>query len=178
MNLSELSDLLERSTDVLRVETLGSYSSDSDRDWLDAYLRGEPKPDVEAKRPWLDRLARAVDRGHPWRRLRVVPQPVTDYFRYQCEWSYVDNAAAGEDIRVMDAANWPEGARSGMWVGDIYVADDTVVAMHYDHDGRFVSAEETGDAERARIAGGVWTFGQSFTEWWAARPDLHRNVAV
>lgn len=185
MNLSELSELLERSTDVLRVETLGSYLSDSDRDWLDAYLRGDPKPDVELKRPWLDRLARAAERGHPWRRLRVIPYPTTDYFRYQCEWSYLDNTDAGEDIRVVDDVDWRHLSGSAdpeFAAGDFYVADDQVVHMVYD-DGRFTRAYvETDDMLAAMYLHGtehIWTaYSGPFVEWWADSPELHRDVTV
>lgn len=182
MNITQLSDLLERSTDVLRVETLGAYRSDSDRDWFDAYLRGDPQPDVELKRPWLDRLAAAAERGHPWRRLRVIPRPVTDYFRYQCEWSYLDNTDAGEDIRVIDRDDWRETGAAGI-AGDFYIADEQVVTMHYDDDHRFVSARRETDTTLAgwlRDGTGIaWQSGSCpFGEWWADSPELHRDVTV
>lgn len=184
MNLTELSDLLERSTDVLRVETLGSYLSDTDRDWLDAYLRGDPKPDAELKRAWLDRLARAAQRGHPWRRLRIIPRPVPDYVRYACEWSYVDNAAVGEEIRVMDQADWPEEVDGVVSCGDFYVADATVIAMNYDADGQFRNAEAVDEYEMWAVrhrgmAHVCWTaYSCPFDEWWADSPELHRDVTV
>jgi hypothetical protein len=179
MNLGELSDLLERSTDVLRVETRGSYASDTDRDWLAAYLRGDPQPDVELKRAWLDRLAAAAERGHPWRRLRVIPNPITDYFRYQCEWSYLDNVAAGEQIQVISLPDWTDDH----FLDDYYLADGRIVWMYYNSNGRFTKAEAEKDslfeaAQRNRTEV-VWQSRTSpFTEWWADSPELHRDVTV
>lgn len=183
MNLTELSDVLDHTTYVLRVETLGSYLSDSDRDWLAAYLAGEPKPDIELKRPWLDRLAAAAERGHPWRRLRIVPRPVPDYVRYACEWSYVDNAAAGEEIRVMDQADWPDRVGDVEALGDFYVVDGHVIAMVYDLDGRFERADRVDDTMLAfkhhQAAEVAWSgYSAPFEDWWSDSPELHRDVKV
>lgn len=187
MNLTELSDLLERSTAVLRVETLGSYLSGTDRDWLDDYLAGRQKPDIELKRPWLDRLARAAATGRPWRRLRIIPRPVPDYVRYACEWSYVDNAAVGEEIRVLDQADWPVRAVGARRDGDFYVVTvegrTGVIRMLYSGSGQFTAAEIEDDqfeAVKLRDAAEVaWTaYSAPFDEWWADSPELHRDVTV
>lgn len=181
MNLGELGDLLENSTNILRVETLSRYTSASDRDWVAAYLHGEQKPDVEAKREWLDILSGHAAAGHPVRRVRVVQRPVSDYVRYSCEWSYVDNAAAGEQVRVLDEDDDdPDAADLAHLVGDFYVADDRVITMRYDADGAFVSAEVVADrAGRMRAqAERAFARGRDFTEWWAANPQLHRSLVA
>jgi hypothetical protein len=179
VNLTELSGVLTAATDVLRVETLDAYSSASDADMVAAYLRGDPKPDPEAKRPWLDRLAAAAERGHPWRRLRVVPRPVPDYIRYACEWGYLDNVAAGEDVRVLDAAIGPyltEGIRQ--CEGDLYIADGRVITMDYGPDGAFRTANY-GDpeawADSVEHLAHAWVMADPFTDWWARNRDLHRD---
>lgn len=178
MNEDQLAEAVFAATDVFRVEALPAFCVDSDQDWLDLYVNGGDKPDAELKRPWLDRITAAAQRGSPWRRLRVIHDPVTDYERYQVEWSYFDNAAAGETIRVVDYADWIEGARSGMWVGETYFLDGRVIELRYDEDGRFLRAEETGDRERAQIADNLWAFARPLRDWWDARTDLHRSVSA
>ena len=178
MNEDQLAAVVFSAGDVLRIEARQSYAVDSDRDWLNAYLRGEPQPDIELKRAWLDRIGAAARAGRPWRRIRIVDQAVTDYLRYQAEWSYVDNSRAGEQIRVVDAAGWPEGATCGHRVGDVYLLDGSVIEMHYDADGRFLSAQDTGDPERRRLAATLWASAQEFDQWWADRSDLHRGVTA
>lgn len=178
MDQQALGSHFDAATDVLRVEARDFYASSSDFDWPAAYLRGDPPPDIEAKRPWLDRLAAAARSGRPRRRLRAVARPVPDYVRYSAEWGYVDNVAAGEHIKILDMAARPEGYHSASSIGDVYIVDGDVIAMNYDERGRFQYAEQTRDPERARIASELWAFGQDFTEWWAANPDLHRDVQV
>lgn len=178
MNLTELSDLLASATDVLRVETLDAYSSPSDADYLARFRAGEPKPDPAEKQPWLDRLAAAAERGHPWRRLRVVSRPVTEYVRYACEWGYVDNVAAGEDVRVLDLAR---GVDSGLR-GDVYVLDGKhVIGMDYIK-GAFHSAisvtEPRWHRAQIRMTASGWKRAEPFADWWAANPSLHRSLTA
>lgn len=173
MNEDELVAAVNAATDVLRVETLDAYDADSDADFVDRYLGGAPKPDPSEKATWLGLIRAAAERGHPWRRLRLVQRPVSDYVRYACEWGYVDNVAAGEDVRVIDSHWFPTKARGIRRYGDSYVLDGRVLRMAYDRDGRFISA-----TTQPRMSGEhwAWPFATPFTEWWAANPDLHRDA--
>jgi hypothetical protein len=177
VNLTELSDVLAAATDVLRVETLDAYSTASDGDMLERYVRGDPKPDPSEKQPWLDRLAAAAAAGHPWKRLRVVTRPVPQYVRYACEFGYVDNVAAGEDVRILDESADHRGAFFRA-EGDFYLIEGRALHMSYDDRGQFVSAWEENDSVSDGLAGSVWLtwpHAVPFTEWWAANPDLHRD---
>lgn len=190
MNLTELSDLLSSATDVLRVETLDAYSSPSDADYLKRFRRGEPKPDPSEKQPWLDRLAAAAERGHPWRRLRVVSRPVPEYVRYACEWGYVDNVAAGEDVRVLDQARSGQGSRDYRaelrLAGDLLLVDGNLIDMAYSANGEFLSAlgqvdqspHNTARRNSASRIGGGWNRAIPFTDWWADNPHLHRDLSA
>jgi len=176
VNLTELGELLDSATDVLRVETLDAYASGSDYDWVAAYLRGDPPPDPGPKQWYLDGLRRRAESGHPQRRLRVVPRPVPDYVRYACEWGYLDNVAAGEDVRVLD------GAESQYLDQDVYLVDGRAIFMEYDRDRAFVQANEARSRHVAeymqRGLASLWEQATPFTEWWAANPDLHRSVCA
>lgn len=169
MNLTELSARLDDARSVLRVEARERYESDSDQDWVRRFLAGEPQPDVELKRPWLDRLTAAARAGTPWRRLRVIPDPLTDYVRYQCSWSYPDNAAAGEAVRAIDRAEWERLA--GGPAPDFYLLDGRVIVMTYDSTGRFTDAAEITDpttvATLRSAAETAWdAHSRPMDDWW------------
>jgi hypothetical protein len=95
-------DLFRLKTLSLLQRGLRHYNAASDADDLRRYLRGEPAPTAEAKRPWLDRIRADVTSGRAWRRLHAVAEPLWDYVRYECEWGYVPNSAAGEQVRIAE----------------------------------------------------------------------------
>ena len=91
-------------TDLLRVQTLDHYTVASDGDDLRRYLAGEAHPTAPAKAAWLAKLREDADRGRMRRNVHVVGEHLTDYLRYQFEWCYTHNVAAGQDIRILDAS--------------------------------------------------------------------------
>lgn len=177
MNLHELSELLGKSTEVLRVETLDAYSSASDGDMVTRYFAGVPKPDTAEKAPWLDRLRAARDDGHPWRRLRLVPRPVPAYLRYAAEWGYVDNVRAGEDVRVLDQDHAPDEFGKLRSAGDFYVVDGDVIKMKYTSDGALEHAYRSSMPGRLSMeAYEVYAWAVPFDDWWSTNVDLHRDL--
>jgi hypothetical protein len=184
LDLAGLADFIaaHHRRDLIRVETLGRYVSASDGVEFHRYLAGEPEPDRAGKAAWLGRIRSDAGGGRAWRRLRLVPTPMTDYVRYSCEWGYTDNAAAGEQVRVLDLANAPRGVEVLAAIGDFYLLDDThVAAMCYDADGAFVRAEVVDDpiAEVYRAAArAAWASAELFEEWWSRHPEHHRTAAA
>ena len=163
--------------DLFRLETLSRYNAASDADDVRRYLRGEPAPSAEAKRPWLDRIRADVTSGRAWRRLHAVAEPLSDYLRYECEWGYVPNSAAGEQVRIAELT--PALAQ----VGDFFVLDGRhVVRSRYDQTGRFVHAEVMSDPASAApflaIAELLWNQATNFSTWWDAHPRYHRDTPV
>ncbi|MGH3811688.1 MAG: DUF6879 family protein [Pseudonocardiaceae bacterium] len=160
--------------DLFRLETLTFYNAASDDDDLGRYLRGEPAPTAEAKQPWLDRIRADVAAGRSWRRIHAVSDPLPDYVRYECEWGYLPNTGAGEQIRIAELT--PALAR----VGDFFVLDgEHVVRSRYDEDCRFAGAEVIADpysaAPLVALAELLWNQATDFTAWWAAHPSYHRD---
>lgn len=180
MNEDELFDAVVSATEVLRVEALDAYDADSDLDYVDRFRTGAPKPDPSEKAEWLGLISAAAQRGHPWRRLRVVSRPVTEYVRYACEWGYTDNVAAGEDVRILDLAS-PQHGRMAWFaltkIGDVYALDQRAHLMRYDERGAFEGTEEVPGWKTLERIEMVWHRAVPFTQWWAANPDLHRNLA-
>lgn len=179
LTLDQLGEFVAKhhTRDLFRLETLSFYNATSDADDLRRYLRGEPAPSAEAKRPWLDRIRADVTSGRAWRRIHAVTQPLSDYVRYECEWGYVPNSAAGEQIRIAELT--PALTQ----VGDFFVLDGRhVVRSHYDETGRFVHAEVMGNAASAApllaIAELLWNQATNFSTWWDAHPRYHRDTPV
>jgi hypothetical protein len=179
LTLDQLGEFVARhhTQDLFRLETLSFYNAVSDSDDLGRYLRGEPAPTAEAKRPWLDRIRADVTSGRAWRRIHAVTQPLSNYVRYECEWGYVPNSAAGEQVRIAELT--PALAQ----VGDFFVLDGRhVVRSRYDETGRFVHAEVMGDSASAApflaIAELLWNQATNFSTWWDAHPRYHRDTTV
>ncbi|MGH3898932.1 MAG: DUF6879 family protein [Pseudonocardiaceae bacterium] len=160
--------------DLFRLETLPFYNAASDDDDFLRYLRGEPAPTAEAKQPWLDRIRADVAAGRAWRRVHAVTHPLPDYVRYECEWGYVPNTAAGEQVRIAELT--PALAQ----VGDFFVLDgEHVVRSRYDSECRFVGAEVDDPGSAAplvALAELLWSQATDFTTWWNAHPSYHRDT--
>lgn len=163
-------------SDAFRWECLDRYAVDSDDDDYLRYLRGESEPDAAGKSDWLAQLRSDSAAGRHWRRIHVLRTPLSDYLRYECEWGYVHNVAAGEDVRIIDLAlqSLPDLVPDH----DFWLLDDRhALRMHYDADGRFVGASVPPDREvdryrKARDA--AWAVACPFTAWWRDHPEFHR----
>jgi hypothetical protein len=114
------------------------------------------------------------------RRVRVLRLPLSDYDRMACEWGYVHNSEAGEDIRVFELTcdDSSQVARSAQSAEDFYVLDQHIaLLMDYTDDGEFSGAEKTSAAGAfEELAGMYWLAAEPFEQWWAAHPEYHRNT--
>jgi hypothetical protein len=160
---------------LFRMETLPVYAVGADGDDYRRWLAGAREPTWSRKRPWLDVLRRERANGQVSRRVRVLSAEVTAYERYACEFGYVHNIEAGEDVRVLRVGEHPvpDGlAGQDFWI----INDETAVLMHYDGDGCFLGATPTWDeldALRGR-RDAAWAVAEPFAQWWAHHPELHR----
>ena len=112
--------------------------------------------------------------GRSWRVLHAVVEPLSDYLRYEAEWGYTHNAAAGQDIRI--AALTDEVAR----LGDLLIVDSRhVFRYQYDAGGRFVTAEHIDDPREIGAflarSGPLWEAAEPFAAWWAAHRSPTAN---
>ena len=178
LTATELGDYIDArlTRSAFRLETLDRYDVGSDGDDFARYLRGEPGPTPERKKPWLDRLRRERQAGILNHRVHVLSTPLTDYLRYECEWGYLPNAEF-EDIRVLDLA---ERTRpDGLVDHDFWLVDDQhAIRMHYDPGGRFLGAEpldhnQAARYQRARDA--AVAAAEPFVTWWARHPEEQRE---
>ncbi|MGH2870698.1 MAG: DUF6879 family protein [Pseudonocardiaceae bacterium] len=179
LTLDQLGEFVAKhhTRDLFRLETLPFYNAVSDDDDFGRYLRGEPAPSAEAKQPWLDRIRADVAAGRAWRRIHAVTHPLADYVRYECEWGYVPNSAAGEQVRIAELTS------ALAQVGDFFVLDgEHVIRSHYDETCKFVGAEVLSDpysaAPLVALAELLWNQATDFAIWWDAHPGYHRDTRV
>lgn len=168
-------------TDLLRVQTLDYYGVASDGEDYRRYLDGEPVPNAPGKQEWLDRLRTDTAAGRVRRNVHVVRAPLCSYLRYQFEWCYLPNAAAGQEIRILDVTEVP-AAVTLLDIGDFAVIEGQHVArLRYNPDGGYEGAVAIGAEATAAfvaIAGLAWMMATPFATWWAEHPKYHRPTVA
>lgn len=106
--------------------------------------------------------------------MHVLTRPLTPYVRYECEWGYVPNVAAGEEIRILDLTDTPRP--DGLVDDEFWILDDELVLiMKYDDEGRFLGAvqsDEIGPYLRARDV--AMAASVEFAGWWEQHPEEWR----
>ncbi len=125
---------------AFRLEVLACYRDDAEAEALRAFLAGERPTVYPGKERWTARVRGAVAAGKIMQRVHVVTEPLTDYLRFEIGWSYLLNADAGEDIRILPvpAGQWP----TSLPTEDYWLFDSrTLVGMRYDQDGTMTGAE-------------------------------------
>ncbi|MGH3824759.1 MAG: DUF6879 family protein [Pseudonocardiaceae bacterium] len=165
---------------LFRLETLAAYEVASEGSDFARYLAGEPGPTPERRQRWLDRLSDGRSRGLERRRVHVVTLPLSDYLRFECEWSYALNPF--EDIRILElAVQRPDLQRlidsAG---GDFYLVDgEHVIRLHYTVEnqpqGAVADSSPAVVTEYRHVAEMLWSEAEPFTQWWTAHPQFHRD---
>jgi hypothetical protein len=165
---------------LFRLETLAAYDVVSEGSDFARYLAGEPGPAQDRRQPWLDRLHAEVSRGQERRRVHTVTLPLSDYLRFECEWSYALNPY--EDIRILElTVQRPDLQRVVDTAGgDFYLVDGKhVIHMHYtaqnQPEGAVADSSPAVVAEYRKIAEALWSEAEPFKQWWAAHPQFHRD---
>nr|WP_237548174.1 DUF6879 family protein [Streptomyces sp. SID5473] len=120
-----------------------SYTPD-DPDFLE-WLSGRRRtPDTlpEWWWPWHEVVTEAVGRGVVLRRARIVSEPVSDYIRYEHDFTFA-NVSAGEQVRWLPRRKASDIALPG---NDFWLFDDaTVIFNHFNGRGEPVGKEITAE---------------------------------
>jgi hypothetical protein len=123
---------------ALRLETLQQYSVSAEDETVRAFREGLPRPERSLRTsPWLQRIATTTMAGKTWTRIRLVRHPLTEYVRLEL-LAYIESAAVGEQIRIVDLDQHPELASLGpdFWLFDADEPDEFAICIHYhDADG-------------------------------------------
>lgn len=146
LDLNELGDLFATyRRSARRLENRENYDIPYERPRLARFLSGETDHEYEAyKRPWVDGVRAAVARGARMERVRVVPERLTPYLRYELRGNR-GNAAGGEDIRYLLQAR---AAELDLPDHDFWVFDaETLVLLRFTRDDRLLGLEVVTDPE-------------------------------
>jgi hypothetical protein len=162
-------------TELFRLEVLPAYDVESDGADYAAYLAGKRCPDLDSKRQWMDQIRSEVARGLITRRIHLVEPPLSDYLRYEFDWGYTYNAAAGEQIRILDISQ--AGRPDGIPDHDFWIRDgEAAVRMHYDGECRFTGAEVLPPHHLPlyqRACDAAWDAAIPFEEYWpSSLPEM------
>lgn len=121
-----------------RLETQTHYDVSYEREHFDRFLAGE-ESDWEWMKPWTDLMRGHADQGKTVARVRVVPEQLTDYLRWELDLTRCNIQEGGEDIRYLDRAT---ADRVGLPSRDFWLFDShTVVVLHFNEVGRRVRTE-------------------------------------
>ena len=152
---------------AFRLELRPFYTMPGEADELMRFKAGE-KPPADYHYGWLDTMVAAREASKTVRRVRVVRRPLTDYIRYEFEWGFVYNVAAGEDIRVLvlTDAPGPELPDHDFWLFD----ESTVVKLLYRPDGTQIGRELVADPDLDTYLSwrdAAWQEAVPFRDYWA-----------
>jgi hypothetical protein len=145
-SFSQLFTGFERS--ARRLEARDRYDIGREQEEFRRFLAGEPDdPDEPLKRAsWLGNVRAAVAAGKHLQRVRVVPERLTNYLRFELRGTRY-NAEVGEDIRYLgrDQANALDLPAHDFWVFD----RSRLVLMYFTADDRHLGSELITDPEMA-----------------------------
>jgi hypothetical protein len=113
---------------AFRLEVRDSYFVEEERESLESFLKGSPRPIRHPMFPeWLNSIRRLTARGKRIERVRVYAEPPTDYQRWAA-WHGGFNETAGEVIRYISRS---VAARLGLPIhdGDWWLLDSERVAV-------------------------------------------------
>ncbi len=133
--------------EAFRLELLPQYLVPQEQETFAAWRAGAVRESGEGS--WQSTIQSAHARGATISRVHVVTSPLSDYLRFEFDWYYRFNAAAGEDIRILDRAKTtaPALAPFDFWLFD----ERDVVAMRYQPDGTQIDRILLEDADPAEF---------------------------
>ncbi len=129
-----------------RLESRERYDAPEERDALQRFLAGQwTETDSRRDRPEWERIVRGLtERGGRFERVRVVPEPLTDYLRFELFGCRL-NVEWGEDIRYL---HQEAAARLDLPDHDFWVFDSRLlVLMRWTQDDRPLDHELVTDPE-------------------------------
>ncbi|HEV3156948.1 MAG TPA: hypothetical protein VGZ00_06330 [Candidatus Baltobacteraceae bacterium] len=138
---------------AFRLEGLPDCNVPGDREEYLSYCEGAFLSKSQNSK-WASTIRDMVNSGKAITRLRILPDPLTAYIRYEIEWGYVFNAVAGENILLISE----ESASSlvGDIPNDFWLFDNTRIAdMQYGEDYSFMGAILREDERETRELSGI-----------------------
>lgn len=138
-------DSFQRS--AFRLELRDRYAIAEEDEPFRRFLAGQPH-DPAWREPWKQFVRTALRDGKRISRVHIVREPLSDYLEFELTCGYPASAAAGEDVRILRAGDYP-----GLYLPDhdYWLFDDRQVAvMDYGQAGDFLGARMTSDPDAVK----------------------------
>lgn len=135
--MPDLSDLFDSfHSRAVRLECLPVYSVPEEHEAFLAFMAGKhPSPQWISE--WCDFVTTTTESGRVIERIRIVPEPPTDYYSFESTMGYPLTSAAGEIVSLVAQSSVP----SGVHLFDFWLFDDSTAGiLHYDNQGAFLEA--------------------------------------
>lgn len=121
---------------ALRIETLPVYKIPGEWEEYLRYVNGVPEFSFE-KNEWIKKIEKVTSNGGAMKRIRVVPNDINTYLKFEAETGYVPNFAAGEQILTLSSEKYNSLVEDDL-KGDYWIFDETeVLKLNYDTNGKF-----------------------------------------
>ncbi|WP_439677115.1 DUF6879 family protein [Embleya sp. MST-111070] len=163
--------------EAFRLEALSAYAVPVETPRFRSYLAGEPYDPEAEPAAWYDYIRERTAAGVTFRKVRMLKGPLSEYERWECEWSYTATERVGQRTHVIDLAEMtaPDELPSYDW----WMFDRaSVVRMHYGDGGEFIGAERLGDEvvlRHVRWRDEAVAAAVSFPDYWDAHPQYWRQ---
>ncbi|SDH19052.1 hypothetical protein SAMN05216553_117133 [Lentzea fradiae] len=134
-----------------RIETLPVYTVEEEREPIEHYRSGRPLP-AGRNEEWAANIRRSVAAGKYMGRVHIIDHELTPYLRFEIDWYYRVNSAAGEDIRFIYREDVPDLYYTDTWLFD----EAVVVDLSYTPEGELLYINRNDHPERLWHARRAW----------------------
>jgi hypothetical protein len=115
---------------LFRLEGLPKYGIPQEEEDFLSWQQGNPPPE-HVKNTRMQAMSRDLrSKGCSVQRVRVLETPITDYIKFETEWWYPFNTAAGEDMFALDV----QKNTLDLSLGEFYRVDDKIIRLYYKED--------------------------------------------
>lgn len=137
-----------------RIETRDHYAIYDTNEYEEyiKYTKGE-KIYSYANIEWLDTIRNAKNRNKIITRIRVIPDHITEYFRYEFNWCYPKNMEAGEEIGFICNDEYKSIIRAyGLDINDIWIFDQKIaICLLYNSQDEYIGCKELKNTQQKLI---------------------------
>lgn len=133
---------------AFRLEKLEKYHIEDSGEWKEYqdYLNGIPLPNRTTNtNEWIRDNDVWEKEGKEILRVRVIPNILTNYLRYEIEWGYPYNIQAGEEVKFILQENYKQLIKN-QYIKDFWLFDDKkVLEMRYSDIGEYIGVDLVDD---------------------------------
>ena len=133
------------SREAFRFEGLPSYSVEDELPFFELYQQGIKDIPDDFNIEWLDLIKDSKTKNKFMNRVRLIPDPITEYFQFEKECGYSRSSKMGECIKFIDKSTFNK-IFNGEKIDDFWLFDNEICfIMQYDSIGRFLGYYQADD---------------------------------